>query len=189
MHMIILMGGIAGILSFLVWEILTWKELKKFAGVFLILSPALSLTTHTLLLTGPRLYREPVHYFIGTPLMLVSLYLMYRSLWAELPKNSYSPESKEALCQSGTYALVRHPGLWWYGLFLFSFYLVTGSQWLIWMGPIWWLTDLFMVTVEDWFLYPKIFKSYAHYKKIVPFIIPSSASVKNCIRTWGKPFK
>lgn len=161
-----------------------WKENRKIAFVVGVFIPLLTIPSHLLLFTGPRLAQSLLSMIIGALIVGISCYLIYRSFWAELPKESYTGDMGNRVCDRGSYALMRHPGLWWYGLLLLGLYMVSGSLWLRWAGPIWWLTDLFIVTIEDYYLYPRVFRDYGKYKKEVPFLIPGTSNVRKCISTW-----
>lgn len=180
----IAVSGALGMLLFLAWELLSWQGKSGAASLVMLLIPVFTVPPHILVLFGPRTPQSAFQIVLGSFLLLVSGYLLYRSLWAELPKQTYSGDSGGEVCKRGTYALTRHPGLWWYGLFLVGLNLVSGAVWLRWAGPVWWAADLFIVTVEDFYLYPKMFRDYGAYKKEVPFLIPGSSGVKNCISTW-----
>ena len=101
----IIICGSLGILSFLIWELLTWKGKNKVAFVMMVLFPLLTVVYHILILTGPRLSQSIVEIIVGAIILVVSCYLLYRSLWAELPKESYTGDMGSNVCKNGTYAL------------------------------------------------------------------------------------
>ncbi|MEW5785119.1 MAG: methyltransferase [Bacillota bacterium] len=172
---LIIATGTAGIFLFLIWEIARWKEARKIAALFLqAFSFLFCLFAHFLVLTGPRYPGNRIAIIIGILLLIISTYLLYRSLWADLPRGTYvyAANSSLKVSRKGTYALVRHPGLWCYSLFLLGFYLVSASVWLIRAGIIWWLADFVVILIEDLYLYPRIFEDYPVYKKEVPMLIP-----------------
>jgi protein-S-isoprenylcysteine O-methyltransferase Ste14 len=188
MILAIVLGSLA-ILLYLVVEFLSYKGFGNKALRFLqTLTLLLALLAHIIILAGPHSPRSFAAVIFGVMIIIAAGYLFYRSFWAELPRDSYSRRalnSSASVSQKGTYALIRHPGFWWYGMLLFGLYLLTGSQWLVVAAPIWWGLDFCLIVVEDFFLYPRIFSNYTAYKKKVPMIFPKLCSLKECLRTWN----
>jgi len=181
--------GSVAILLFLITEHVSYQPIDfKILRILQLFTLLFALSAHIIILTGPYISRTAITIISGIVIITIAGYLFYRSLWLELPGNSYNGHTLNTasnLCQKGTYALIRHPGLWWYGLFLVGLYLLTGSQWLLVAAPIWWILDLFLVLVEDLFLYPRIYKDYDAYKKKVPMLFPKLANLRECLRTWN----
>ena len=116
--------------------------------------------------------------------MAFSLLFIY-SVFIEVRFNQSRTDMAEGseLVRTGTYALTRHPGVIWITLALVSLVLATRSWLLLIATPIWLLMDLIWVWIEDRFYFPQMFPDYNEYKKEVPMLIPTSASIRNCIRT------
>jgi len=122
----------------------------------------------------------------GAAAAAVFLFLLVYSLFLELPfRSTYSAAGGgKAVVSTGTYALTRHPG----ALFLFFFHAaliaVCGSRPLLVALPFWTCANCVLVGIEDAVLFPRIFGSaYDEYKKSVPFIIPTAASMRQCYAT------
>lgn len=182
--------GLCAFLFFLAWEYASlFSSGKKIASISILLSLVIGIAAHILVLTGPRLPGSLEAALIGAVIICLAGYLLYRSLIAELPRETYASTNGNPVLgktyQQGTYALVRHPALWWYGLFLTGLFIISGSKWLIISGTVWWLANLLLVVIEDIYLYPLMFKDYLSYKQKTPMLIPSRKSLSRCLETWS----
>jgi protein-S-isoprenylcysteine O-methyltransferase Ste14 len=112
------------------------------------------------------------------------LLLLY-SLAIEIPPGqTYArPGIGNRLITTGTYALARHPGVIWYTLALVSLLLASRSRVLLVAIPVWVVLDVLHVTVQDKFFFPRMFSEYKEYQKKTPMLIPTLASISECIRT------
>lgn len=121
----------------------------------------------------------------GWVLMPVSLFLLIYSLFIDLPprKTYVEPGVGEELVKTGTYALVRHPGVLWYLLFLISLLLISGAKLMLIAAPVWFFMDVLYVTVQDKFLFGKMFHGYEDYRQETPMLVPSRKSIGACFRT------
>ncbi|MDD3822457.1 MAG: hypothetical protein PHN93_01725 [Sphaerochaetaceae bacterium] len=93
--------------------------------------------------------------------------LLIYSVFIEIP---LSGSANGALFRGGTYRLSRHPGFLWYtGInLLVSLYFWEIPILLLCTGLT--LCNLLLITVEDLFLFPKIFPDYKEYRKETPFL-------------------
>ncbi len=123
--------------------------------------------------------------WLGWVLLGASLFLLIYSLFIELPfrKTYVEGEGERGLVRTGTYALVRHPGVLWYALFLLSLVLVSKSKLLLLASPIWLFMDVLWVTIQEWFFFNKMFPGYDGYRRETPMIVPNRRSIAACIRT------
>lgn len=121
----------------------------------------------------------------GWVLLPVFTMMIIYSLFIELPSwKTYSQEgTPNALVTTGTYALVRHPGVVWYILALAALILATGSTGLLIAAPVWALFDIIFATVEDKVLFPKMFPEYRQYQQRTPMFIPTPNSFLVCLKT------
>jgi len=121
----------------------------------------------------------------GWPLLLVSLSLLVYSLFLEIPfRRTYVADGVgDRLVETGTYALVRHPGVLWLALFLLALVLVSRSRLLLLATPVWLLTDVLYVWVQERFFFGSMFPGYEQYKKETPMLIPTPASIGRCWRS------
>jgi len=121
----------------------------------------------------------------GWPLLLVSVSLLVYSLFLEIPfRRTYAANGVgDRLVETGTYALVRHPGVLWLALFLLGLVLVSRSRLLLLATPVWLLMDVLYVCVQERFLFRKMFPGYEQYQQETPMLIPTRESMARCLRT------
>ena len=113
-----------------------------------------------------------------------SLALLIYTLFFALPfSNTYQDETSNTICDTGMYALCRHPGvIWFFATFLclcgilpsrktFLVFLVANGM------------NLAYIVLQDCWIFPKLFHGYSTYQKNTPFLIPTKASIQTCFRT------
>ena len=120
-------------------------------------------------------------------ILVLSGILFFYSLFVEIPfKQTYhSPGCGHRLVTTGTYALVRHPGVLWFGLFMLSLALVSRSRLALAAAPVWVAADVLYAWVQDRYLFPAMFPAYGEYRKQVPMLVPTAASLRRCLQTLG----
>lgn len=119
------------------------------------------------------------------------LFLLIRSVFLEIPKEKRDGRAAtdRRLVTTGTYALVRHPGVIWFLFFLLGAAAASDSMALLVAAPLWTGIDLAYVAVQDRLFLPRLFgNAYRDYSRITPFIIPSARSIRLCYETWHVPF-
>ena len=117
--------------------------------------------------------------WLGWVLLSISLFLLIYSLFINLPfRSTYITTGVgDKLIKTGMYALVRHPGVYWFTLLLLSLVLVSKSSLLLIASPIWILLDILLVFIQDKFLFGKMFKRYNDYRRETPMLLPNRRSV------------
>lgn len=125
--------------------------------------------------------------YLGWPLLLGSASLLAYSLFLEIPfRQTYAADGVgDKLVKTGTYALVRHPGVLWFALGLLSLILVTRSRLLLIATPIWLFMDVLYVWIQERFYFNKMFPGYEQYQQETPMLIPTRESMARCLRTLG----
>ncbi len=134
---------------------------------------------------GYRIYFNSAIRLISALLFLVFLFLLFYSLFLELPfKKTYGAKDyNDGLITTGTYALCRHPGvLWFFFMFIFLFFY-TGCIFLLIAGLIWTSFDVLYVYLQEKYFFQEMFKGYKHYKTHTPMLIPNIKSIKECLTT------
>lgn len=130
---------------------------------------------------------------LGWGLLPVAVLLLSYSLFLEVPllRTYLTPGPGPHLVRSGTYALVRHPSVLWFGLLLFSLLLVSRSYLLALALPLWVLLDILWVGLQERQL-KRAFPEYTDYQRTTPMLIPNRQSLEACLRSlrplaaWGK---
>jgi protein-S-isoprenylcysteine O-methyltransferase Ste14 len=178
--------GTASFFFILVSDWAEWKRLPALKAAGIISAAAFLVYALVSLLISADRFHIPMGVRIGGVVCAgVFLFLLVYSHFLELPfLFSYKAEGDRAVVSEGTYALTRHPGV----LFLFFLHLslvaVCGSRFLLLALPFWTGANFLLVCVEDAVLFPRIFESsYGEYRKRVPFILPSLASIRQCYAT------
>ncbi len=125
--------------------------------------------------------------YLGYFLLLLASYLMYLSLIREIhPQEAYLSESYgKQLVKTGTYALVRHPGVLWFILFLLALLLIFRSRLLLLAAPIWIGMDILYILIQDKLYFPRMFPGYKQYRNETPLLIPTRESLRRFLNTMG----
>ncbi len=122
---------------------------------------------------------------VGWLFLPVSVFLLVYSLFLEIPfRQTYAADGVgDKLVKTGTYALVRHPGVPWFALFLASLVLVSRSRLLLVAAPVWLFMDVLYVWIQERFYFTKMFPGYEQYKRETPMLIPNKESIARCVKT------
>ena len=115
-------------------------------------------------------------------LAAVNALLMIRSLFFSLPKGTYDGDISNVV-DTGLYALCRHPGVLFFGGMHFFLWLVSGRDMMLLCAACFTLCDVLYVYVQDRRYFPLMLPGYEEYKKRVPFLIPTGASIVRCIES------
>jgi len=115
--------------------------------------------------------------------------LLVYSLFVEIPLRAAYLDSSAGLVPvtTGTYALSRHPGVLWWGLFLLSLFGATGRLWLAAAAPLWSLANAGYSGVQERLSYRDRFGEnyplYVAYAKSVPMVVPTPSTMRRCMQT------
>ncbi len=124
----------------------------------------------------------------GTLLATVAGILLLWSFALEIPFTASwaRTEPGSRLVTTGTYALVRHPGVLWYGLMLLGLLLATGSGTLVVALPLWIGLDVAYVAWEEAAVFPAQFPDYPSYRRSTPMVVPTPSSLRRALATLGR---
>ena len=173
-----------GICSFLVAYWFDFVSLKRIPLAKLILggvTGALGIYSLFMVCLKTERFFLPEYFFLsGWVLFFISVSFLFFSLFLEIPlRRTYlSQGASDTLIKSGTYALVRHPGVIWYTLFLIALLLISRSRLLLIATPIWVFMDVLYVFIQEKFYFPQMFPGYEEYKKETPMLIPTRRSFR-----------
>jgi len=117
--------------------------------------------------------------WLGWALLSISLLLLVYSLFISLPfrKTYITAGAGDKLITTGLYALVRHPGVYWFILLMVSLILISRSSLLLVAAPIWILLDIVLVVIQDKFVLTKMFDGYERYQREAPMLLPNRRSI------------
>ncbi|HEB29248.1 MAG TPA: hypothetical protein ENI15_00020 [Spirochaetes bacterium] len=136
---------------------------------------------------GPeKIELSRVYRLTGLVFSSVFFLIMIYSIFIEIPfKVTYIGQNREnVLVKTGTYGLVRHPGVLWYIFFLSGLFLMTGSKTLLFALPVWSAVDIIYIVLQERFIFIKMFgEEYREYQQEVPILIPTRKSIKRCVST------
>ena len=173
-----------GILGFLVGYLSDWAALKGIRGA----KPVLTVTSYTLIvyslvmlcLASDRISLPLWLTFLGVVTLGLSCFLLVYALFINLPfRRTYITDGgRLSLVRTGMYALVRHPGVLWWGLLLISLILVSRSKLLLFTAPLWMALDVLWVVIQEKFLFNQMFDGYEGYRRETPMLIPNGKSIR-----------
>jgi protein-S-isoprenylcysteine O-methyltransferase Ste14 len=112
--------------------------------------------------------------------------LMLYSILIEIPLKTPhdQPDNHPYLVDTGTYALVRHPGVLWFTGAAICMVLLHPSRVTLSAAITWTFMDVVLVWAEDRNFFPNTFPGYAEYKTRTPFLIPNQTSLRRCWNTF-----
>lgn len=190
--MIYLGLGICGFILLLLFDICSLTEksvIKYFFGVsgfgLIIVSSAFLLRINSSITFSFSLR------VFSLTIAILSLLLLIYSLFIEVGKKTYQYKNESKLITTGTYALSRHPGVLWF-LFVYLFGAIYFQNYFIlYAGLIWTGINIIYVSIQERFIFTKLFDNYGSYIKTTPMFLPSSKSLERCITTlnWRKWWK
>lgn len=86
------------------------------------------------------------------------------------------------LVDTGVYALCRHPGVLWLGGFYLFAWCAAGGWPLLAAFVLFTGLDVAYVFWQDRVIFPVSIEHYRLYQKTTPFLVPSAASLRRCLR-------
>lgn len=108
----------------------------------------------------------------GFVMILLSGYMFFYSTVLEIPHGDISSGNETGLIETGSYAITRHPGFFWYFILMLSVILLYRDQTVAVVAAALLLMELIVVIVEDWLLFPVIIPGYIEYRQRVPMLFP-----------------
>ena len=178
-----------GILGFLIVHLFDIVSLKRIPGAkpfTWILGSGLLVYSLTMICFAPgKLLLPAWSTWLGWGLLSVSLFLLIYSLFINLPfrKTYVTTGVGSKLVTTGLYAIVRHPGVHWFILFMLSLILVSKSSLLLIASPVFILLDIVLVIVQDKFLFGRMFDGYDCYQQETPMLVPNRRSINTFINS------
>ena len=178
--------GVLGFVVAYIFDLASLKNIKGAKQLAGLVALCLLIYSTVLICQSPAKFDMPVFVrIIGACLLVISLALLIYSLFIELSfQRTYISQGVSGkVVSTGTYALVRHPGVIWLALAFIGLALLYPSITLFIAIVIWWLVDVIYVAIQDKYLFPKMFPEYQAYKKETPFLIPTKRSFLACVNT------
>jgi protein-S-isoprenylcysteine O-methyltransferase Ste14 len=115
---------------------------------------------------------------------------MFYSVMVEIPfrKGWVDRGHTDRIVTTGTYALTRHPGVFWMTIAIFASAVATRSRRLLMAAPLIVAGDVAHVAFQERFVLGNVFGAeYRRYQRETPFVIPTPASARRFVRTAIRP--
>ena len=180
--MLYTMIGVFGFVCFLLFDLLSLRQHVLGKYVFLLLGIGL------IGYASFHLIAFETSFVIPYPIRMVSLILavmftllLVFSVFIEVGLNTYEPQAKPHLVTSGTYGLVRHPGVIWLFLAYGFAALFFSSWWLLITAVVWTFVNTLYIVLQERLVLQKLFLEYDKYVSSTPMVIPTFASVRRFI--------
>ena len=181
----IALGGL-GFLVIHLLDIASIKRIPRVKPLTMLVGNGLVVFSIIMLCLSPDKLALPVwSSWLGWGLLPISLFMLIYSLFINLPfgKTYVATGVGKKLVTSGLYALVRHPGVHWFGLLLVALILVSSSSLMLIAAPIWVLFDIALVAIQDRFFFGRMFVDYDNYRRETPMFIPNRRSINAFINS------
>ena len=182
--MVLLLGG----LSFLLMIFYDVNQIKFHLSIgkwaFALGSLLLSIVSIYLIFYHREgLFHAGIWQWIFLGISFLFLVLLVYTLFFALPFDStYVKQSDQMVYDQGVYALSRHPGILWFFLFYLFLTLALSSMEVGAACVVFSSLNLAYAYIQDVYIFPKQLSGYESYQKRVPFIIPTSQSIKACFK-------
>jgi len=178
--------GLCAYPALALFEYASWRNiavLKGLMGIVAIALPSASLLA--MCRDGAKFSLPGTLSALGWVLAALFAGLWLYSMFWEIPlgETYLSGGHGHVLITEGTYALVRHPTVLWFGFFLLGLVLATRSALLRVAAPIWWLADVLYVWAEERWYLRRVFPGYAAYQRSTPMWLPTWRSLRRCLTT------
>jgi len=173
-----------GAFGFLIIHLFDIVSLKRIPGakpgIWILGSGLLIYSLMMACLQSDKLLLPMWSAWLGWGLLFVSFSLLVYSLFINLPfrKTYVATGVGDKLIKTGLYALVRHPWVHCFTLFLLSLVLVSRSSLLLVASPIWILLYILLVVIQDKFLFGRMFDGYDSYRHETPMLLPNRRSIR-----------
>jgi len=188
--MIYIAVGIFGFIVIHLFDLVSLKRIPSGAkpGVWTVGSGLLVYSLIMLCLKSNTLPLPIWSTWLGWGLLTLSLFLLIYSLFINLPfhKTYIATGVSDKLITTGLYALVRHPWIHCFTLFMLSLILVSKSSLLLIAAPIFILLNILLVVIQDKFFFGRMFAGYDRYRKETPMLLPNRKSISACISSLRK---
>ena len=128
--------------------------------------------------------------FVFLVLSALSFAALIYCLFFALPfQETYAEQTTDrSVCDKGVYALCRHPGiLCFFGTFLFLGLAARPAS-LLAHGMVFSALNLIYALFQDRITFPKTFSDYHIYRTRVPFLLPTSNSVRLARDSWPRKY-
>ena len=178
--MIYITIGAIGFTVVHIFDFVSLKRIPKLKPVIWAAGSGLLIYALVMLCLSPEKLVLPVWLtVVGWVVLGLSGMFLIHSLFIKLPfRKTYVAEGVgDELITSGPYALVRHPGVIWFTLFMLSLIPVSSSTILFIAAPVFIAIDILLVFLQDKFVFGRMFNGYKDYRRETPMLLPNRKSL------------
>ena len=111
-------------------------------------------------------------WMLGIVAVALSVAFLWRSVYGEIRHAEIRRGEPRSVIDTGSYAVVRHPGFWPYAAMHAVIFLLWRDARVAVVGGALVLMDLLLVLIEDVWIFPRLLRGYDVYKQRVPMLIP-----------------
>jgi len=172
--------GVLGFLAGYLFELASVRGHTRAKPLLAILAGGLLVyATVGVSLHPERFWLPPWLQGVGWGLLLPTSLLLACSLFVELPfRRTYlAPGPGPHLVTRGSYALVRHPSVLGYGLWLLGLLLVARTTPLLVALPLWLSLDVLWAVLQERLVLCRTFPGYPDYQRTTPMLLPNRRSL------------
>lgn len=190
------MGIFIGIIAFVLFYLYDYNQIvlkkKLLNHSFFIGCSLLIIATFILLYEHLCFLDFSVYQLLTLTLAIFCFILLIYTLFFSLPfENTYLEKNCEIhkCCQTGMYALCRHPGVLWMFGFYFMLAICFNTSMFYLACIIFNAMNVIYIMIQDHWTFMHQFNDYQDYKQQVPFLLPNKNSIKQCITTFKRSHK
>ena len=184
--MLYIIIGAVGFIVVHVFDLVALKRIPKLKPVVWCIGSGLLIYSLVMICRYPVKIELPAwSVWLGWGVLAVSASLLIHSLFVSLPfrKTYVDTGVGDKLVKNGLYALVRHPGILWFPLFMLSLISISRSSLLLIAAPTFIALDIVLVFIQDRLIFGRMFRGYERYRRETPMLLPNRKSVGAFLRS------
>jgi protein-S-isoprenylcysteine O-methyltransferase Ste14 len=172
--------GIIGFIIIHLFDVAALKGIRRIKPLIWTAGCVLLVFAAIMVCINPAKFPYPVWVQVSGWIMLPgAMMLLLYSLFGNLPFRKTYLESGvgSELIKSGLYAIVRHPGIYGFGLLMLSLVLLSASKLMLVAGLVWLGIDIILIVLQDLIFFGRMFPGYTTYRHETPMLIPTWQSL------------
>jgi protein-S-isoprenylcysteine O-methyltransferase Ste14 len=184
--MLYIIIGAIGFVVVHIFDLIALKRIPRLKPVVWCVGSGLLIYSLVMICRYPVKIELPAwSIWLGWGVLAVSAFLLIYSLFISLPfrKTYVDAGVGDKLVKTGLYALVRHPGILWFPLFMLSLIPISRSSLLLIAAPTFIALDIVLVFIQDKFIFGRMFRGYDSYRRETPMLLPNRKSVSAFLRS------
>lgn len=187
--MLYIILGIIGFIVIHLFDLVSLKRVPRAKPVVWASGSGLLIYSLVMICLAPdKLVLPAWLVWLGWGLLSLSLPLLIHSLFVGLPfrKTYLATGIGDRLITTGVYSLTRHPGVIWFTILMLALIPVAGSRLLLIAAPVFITLDILLVTIQDRFIFGRMFDGYESYRRRTPMLLPNRRSLNVFLRSLRK---